>query len=156
MDYSDDPDHQKFLSAISQIESSGGKNTNYPVITSGVSKGERAVGNYGLTPDTLDTLNVNNKTAHTFGPDQNITNQLDNNELGDFMKNNPRVDDNYAQQNANKLFKKAREDDDQAAAMWNKGYNVKPSQLDPDALDQNDYVQKFRKLKQMLRDKYAE
>lgn len=49
-------DHHKMLDAISQVESSGGKNTNHKAL----SNGEHAYGKYGLTTNTIhDTIKAN-------------------------------------------------------------------------------------------------
>jgi len=45
--------HDNFLNSISQIESSGGKNTNHETITSGQHTGHKAIGSYGLMPNTV-------------------------------------------------------------------------------------------------------
>ena len=45
-----------YLEAIKANESSGGKNTKHKTISSGVSKGDKAVGKYGITPNTAKEM----------------------------------------------------------------------------------------------------
>ena len=47
---------QRFLKTIQMIESSGGKNFNHPEIESGIHEGHRAIGNYGLMPNTVQEI----------------------------------------------------------------------------------------------------
>ena len=42
-----------FLEAIAGVESSGGVNFNHPTIKTGIHKGQRAAGTYGLMPNTV-------------------------------------------------------------------------------------------------------
>lgn len=151
-DYMDKRD--RFLQLISQIESSGGRDLAHSVIDSGIHKGDRAVGRYGLMPNTVETLNNIKKRDQQFGPDENITSQLNNDELDEFVQSNPRVEDNYANQLADYVLNKTDGDMEKAAFLWNQGQYTPKEDLTPELMEQTDYVQKFNQIKEMM-DKYA-
>lgn len=46
----------QFLEALKQVESSGGRNTNHPVIESGIHAGESAQGELGIMPKTRQEI----------------------------------------------------------------------------------------------------
>ena len=56
---------KSFLKNISQIESRGGEDMNHPEIKSGIHKGTKAIGRYGLMPNTVgEVLNRKIGRAH--------------------------------------------------------------------------------------------
>lgn len=54
-------DHHKMLQTISQVESSGGKNTNHGIGGGPIHGNERAFGKYGLMPETIREVIKGNK-----------------------------------------------------------------------------------------------
>ena len=49
----DEKERRRFKKVISQLESSGGKNTKHKMMTKGLHKGDTAIGEYGLMPLTI-------------------------------------------------------------------------------------------------------
>jgi hypothetical protein len=151
-------DNDKFLEAISQIESSGGKNLSHPTVKRGIHKGMHGVGQYALMPLTIDTLNNAKRRDKKFGPDENVVSQLNNDELDQFFKDNPRVETNYANQLADFVRQRVQNlgrDDETAAYLWNQGQNTKEEKLTDDVIQEHPYVQKFKLIKEMMDNKYA-
>jgi hypothetical protein len=59
---------QEELGVIAQLESSSGKNLNHPVVESGMHKGHRASGRYGLMPLTVrDLVSKNRPLREKYG-----------------------------------------------------------------------------------------
>jgi hypothetical protein len=90
-------DIARFLKNIMDIESSGGKDVDHRIITSGIHKGDAAQGKYGLMPNTIEEL------KSRYGKDLN--------------------EDELATKLAERLLTKTGGDEPLAAAMWNQGHN---------------------------------
>lgn len=122
-------DVRKFLHLMSLIESSGGKNTKHKQIRKGIHAGDRAVGHYGLMPNTMEELD---RRAAREGQDI----ASDQHE--------------YAAQMHKLLMSKPGIDDEKAAYMWQYGHNKDPRKIPQDVLDKNERIRKYRELKRML------
>lgn len=131
---------EEFLNYISQIESSGGKNTNHPVVNSGVNAGDRAVGQYGLMPNTIkDTV----KRGVASGELPQEMSQVDPSQM----------DQSTEQQIAGALAHRVLnkyQDPNMAAYAWNQGTSLSPDQIKGRDFMNSDYVQKFNKVRKMM------
>jgi len=143
-------DKEKFLELIRQIESSGGKNVDHRTMASGLHKGQAAMGEYGIMPKTAEEFVNRRKMRGQFGPDEAIMAQLNPKELKEFLAQQDRVEQNLAGDIAEHVLRRSGGDEDKAAYMWNMGHNKKVSSIDDDSLEASNYVDKFRKLKNML------
>lgn len=126
-------DVQDFLNKIAYLESSSGRNTNHPLVTSGLNAGTNAVGNYGLMPLTAQDLDKNTGV-----------NQLQDMEPGDVqekLKQDPELTKRLAATMASKLLQK--NPSDVAAYKWEQGQNTQPDQED---LDNSERVRRFKVL----------
>lgn len=121
-----------FLDAISQIESSGGKNMNHPVVQQGIQAGDQAVGKYGLMPNTMQEL------ISRQGRNPASVNTAD-----------PVVQQQLANQLADKVLNKFQ-DPAMAAYSWNKGHNLSPDEVRQRGYENDPYVQKFKNIWQRL------
>jgi len=68
---------EDLLDAISLTESSGGRNTNHEVIDHGIHAGDRAVGNYGLMPKTVQEILKTNPEIRKTNPAANFIEALE-------------------------------------------------------------------------------
>lgn len=143
-------DKQKFLELIRQIESSGGKNVDHRTLASGLHKGQAAMGEYGIMPKTAEEFVGRRKRRGQFGPDEALMAQMSPKELKEFLAGQDRIEQNLAGDIAEHVLRRSRGDDEKAAYMWNMGHNKVASNISDKSLDKSDYVNKFRKLKQML------
>jgi hypothetical protein len=100
-----------FLKAISQIESSGGQNTNHPVSNAPIQMGQHAIGQYGLMPNTVDEMM---KRSGTRGP-------------ASIMPGSP-AEDQMANQLADRVLNRFQ-DPNMAAYAWHSGHNLTPDQI---------------------------
>ena len=132
-------DIQRFLHYISQIESSGGKNLDHPIIEKGRHAGTSAQGQYGVMPDTMTNLEDRHPSSFT----------------------DTSTPDDYAKVYANDVLNKAKGDETLAAGLWTNGQFTKPEKYEdirsypyaqkydkmrkeiPYALDANPYQEKF-------------
>lgn len=132
---------QNFLAKISQIESAGGKYTNHPMIKSGIQAGSSAYGQYGLMPNTIREL-ASRQNMNDF-------NSLSDQEIKDKFKQNPELENKFAEFLANKVLNQYGGNEQKAAYAWNMGHNLPESRIGEEQLTSSPYVQKFQKLSDM-------
>lgn len=139
-----------FLDKISQLESSGGKNTDHPMITSGPQQGQQAIGNYGILPNTVREL-INRQKLHgqMTQPLQDL-NAMPDEDMRHRLEQDPDLQEQLAHQLANKVTQDQMGDEDKAAYSWKMGHNLKPDNISQEQLDKNDYVQKYRRLQNLI------
>lgn len=126
---------EDFLNAISQIESSGGKNINHPVSNVPIQAGQHAIGQYGLMPNTVDEMM---KRSGTRGP-------------ASIAPGSP-GEDQIAHQLADRVLNRFQ-DPNKAAYAWHSGHNLTPEQIEQRQYLNDPYVQKFQKIWQKLGNK---
>lgn len=135
-------DYKDFLKAIKMIESSGGKNTNHKEMQSGIHEGHRAIGSYGLMPNTVDELIASEKIELPLELQQDLK-KMNPQMKKQFIEKNQAVEDELARVMAKKLSQKYAGDKNKMAYAWNQGHNI-PSE-DPrfEKAQEHDYVKKF-------------
>lgn len=121
----DKSDVARFLHYIKEIESSGGQNTNHPVIESGIHAGDQAQGDYGMMPNTMDEL----KRRYPA-----LAKQTD--------------PDLLAPKLAEQVLNKADKDETLAAALWNQGHNTSEDKFDK--IKQSKYAQKYESMRKQI------
>lgn len=134
-----------FMDAISDIESSGGKDFSHREIASGIQKGTSAGGQYGLMPNTIKEL-VNRSKSEDLAPIA----EKNPDEIKQLIESNPDIEDVFAKQLSDMVIKKSDNNLDKAAYMWNQGHNLDPDSVSEDTLAKSDYVEKFRNLMEKL------
>lgn len=134
-----------FLNLISQIESSGGKDTDHPEVNTGIQAGSQAMGQYGLMPNTVKEM-----AKRSDDPAIKPLMMMDQNELSEQMKNKD-LEYQVARQLADKVLSQQNGDEDMAAYAWNHGHNLKPEQIMDRSPASDPYYQKFNLLTQKLK-----
>ena len=129
-----------FLNAISQVESSGGQDTNHPVIQHGLQAGQQAMGSYGLLPNTVDELNNRARLNNTLTPEMVAATRDPAS-----VANNPALQQQYANQLADRVLNRFPTPQ-MAAYAWNGGHNLTPAQVQQRDYMNDPYVQKFQKV----------
>lgn len=119
-------DVERFLHYIKQLESSGGKNLDHPVIESGIHAGDAAQGQYAMMPNTMEELESRYPSAFT-------------------EKSTP---DDYAKVLAKRVLKRANNDETVAAGLWNQGHNTALDKFDE--IKDTEYAQKYEKLRKQI------
>jgi hypothetical protein len=135
---------KRFLKLISLIESSGGKNVDHKQMKTGLHKGDSAMGQYGLMPNTLKEITNRRRLQHRLGPDDGIMSQVDPKNWKQVIETQPLIEQNYAADLAERVIKKAGGDLEKAAYMWNQGHNLDPSKITEEQLAGSGYVKKFK------------
>ena len=145
------PNIKAFLEKIEQIESSGGQNTNHPVITApNAQQGTSAIGRYGLMPNTIKELVNRRRLRGTASPDMIELSQLPPDQIKAKVEASPDLEDQFANDLANHVIRKQGGDEDKAAYSWLQGRNLQPDDITPEQLNSSDYVNKFRRLGPMI------
>jgi len=118
----------RIVGAISMAESSGGKNTNHPVVKGGMYKGQRAIGEYAIMPG-----NVPQWTKQALGYEMSVE---------DF-KDNPDAQAYVTEYKINEYYNKYGTVED-AASVWFTGKTVKEAGNVSDGYTTApEYLQKF-------------
>ncbi len=146
-------DKKEFLDIIRQIESSGGKNLKHKKIKYGIHEGDSAIGEYGIMPNTTKEFIRRRELKGKYGPDEAIMSKMTPEELTEFLKDQDRVEQNLAEDIADRVLSRSKGDIEKAAYMWNQGHNKLASSIDEQDLDSSDYIKKFRGLKNSLNKK---
>lgn len=93
-------DHKTMLDTISDVESSGGQNTNHSAVGSGINRGSHAFGKYGLTPSLVkETIRMNPemRTAHSKAL------ALEGDTVNKYLQDNPGLEDKIADRHLSRL-----------------------------------------------------
>jgi len=118
----------KIVNAISMAESSGGKNTNHPLVKKGMYKGQRAIGEYAIMPG-----NVSQWTKQALGYEMSVE---------DF-KDNPDAQAYVTEYKINEYYNKYGTVED-AASVWFTGKPVREAGNVSDGYTTApEYLQKF-------------
>lgn len=144
-------DINSFLNKLAQIESSGGKDFSHREIASGLHEGDRAIGRYGLMPNTVQEINRREIAGGKIDPEMVSAAQLPHDEMKRYLEANPDLEQRFAQAYAQHLRDKFPGDEERMAYGWTMG----PSRPSPSAtqLDQSDYVNKFRRINEMMKNR---
>lgn len=131
----EDPD----LYAISQNESSGGSNLNYPVINNGINKGHRAGGPFGMTPTTAKEIVNRNPAMSEEYPD---IKQFPEDEVTNILNNDPDTALALAKEEYLRRLSLFGGDKEKVAHSWLYGTSGTKS-TNPEEIHNNEYVKKF-------------
>lgn len=139
--HAEDAELNQFLSRISQIESSGGKDLNHQEIQNGMHAGTSAIGQYGLMPVTVQDLAKKASNAQV----RELT-RLPASEVQKRIVASPDIEHELARKLAERVLSKNHGDQEMAAYAWNQGQSLSPEQIQARKYQDSNYVQKFRKL----------
>lgn len=90
----------RMLNAISQVESSGGKNMNHEAVQGSMHHGEKAIGQYGMMPVTIrETLKLNPDLSRAHGK----AIKLHGSQLEHYIQDNPGLENQIAQKHLQRL-----------------------------------------------------
>ena len=144
-----------FLSAISTLESSGGKNTAHKKLDSGLHEGHSAIGSFGIMPNTFRNIvsslgNKESKLRAKLGPEYKddefeFVSRLPDRALEQTLKSRPDLQLRAARYLAEQLHDIHSGDPDKMAYGWRFGTNRASDKITPKMLEGSGYVQGFRK-----------
>jgi hypothetical protein len=144
-----------FLSKISQLESSGGKNTDHPEMESGIQAGTSAIGKYGLMPNTVKQLINHRRENGTITSDLHDLDQMSPRDMKAHIEANPELEEDLAGGLAKQVLQRQQGDEDKAAYSWTMGHNLGPNDISDDKMNDDStkggqYVDKFRRIKDQM------
>jgi hypothetical protein len=149
------PNLKKFLEKIAMLESSGGIQTDHPVIDKeGIQYGQKAIGKYGLLPNTIQEIINRRKMEGTMTEDmKELQGEEDQDLVNLYVDADPKLQEDLATTLGKHVLSRQLGDEERAAYSWNTGHNLYPQQISKEQLETNPYVEKFRKLKSMFKRK---
>lgn len=139
-----------FLDVISQIESSGGKNLNHPMMQSGIHEGHRAMGKFGLMPNTVTEVATRMERDGTITPEIRALAAMSPVEMKRAIEENTDYEEQLARYLGTHILKNQEGDMEKAAYSWNQGHNLTPDTIENRNYKEHDYVQKYKKIRDML------
>jgi hypothetical protein len=139
-----------FLDVISQIESSGGKNLNHPMMKSGMHKGHTAMGKYGLMPNTVTEVATRMERDGTITPEIKALAQMSPEQMKQAIEENTDYEEQLARYLGTHILKRQEGDLEKAAYSWNQGHNLTPDKIDQREYKESDYVKKYKRIRDML------
>jgi hypothetical protein len=139
---------KSFLKNISQIESSGGTNFNHDLIQKGIHAGHKAIGRYGLMPNTVNEVLNRLRLAGQLTPELQQLKNLDPETLKSTLEANPAMEDQIAESLANRVLER-QQDEEKAAYSWHQGHNLSPKKISNSPYQEHDYVKKYKELKKL-------
>lgn len=143
--------NKRFLKTISQIESSGGKNYNHDLIQKGIHTGHKAIGRYGLMPNTVNEVLNRMRMTGTLTPELKQLQQLDPQTLKATLESNPELEDQIAESLAERVLNR-QQDEEKAAYSWHQGHNLTPDAISQKPYQEHDYVKKYNEYKKLMGD----
>lgn len=140
----------KLLKILSQLETSGGKNLKHKPIKKGVNVGQTAGGEYGIVPASLQDF-AKQTMNRNVPVDVDVLAEMDkpHSEVTKKLNQDKEFDKKAAQMAAELMLMKSGGDEEKAAYRWNMGHNTPNSEIEKN-LDSNPYVEKFRRIRDML------
>lgn len=147
-DLKNDPNLENFLRKIAMLESSGGINTDHvPVEKPGLQLGQKAIGDYGLLPNTIEELINRRRMEGTMTDDLKQLDGESQDFISAYVDADPKLQKDLASTLGKHVLARQLGDENKAAYAWNTGHNLRPEQIKDEDLETNPYVQKFRNLK---------
>lgn len=140
----------RFLKIIEMLESSGGKTFEHRRIPSGIHKGHRAVGRYGLMPNTVQ------ETLQSMRNRGELTEQLEPyvglepEELKSTLEKDTESERALARDLAKKVMKRQDMNPEKSAYSWLYGHNLSPEQIESRNYEDEEYVKRYNKFKKRL------
>lgn len=149
---------ERFLSAISSIESSKNTDLDHKPMTAGIHAGDTAVGEFGIMPNTVREIakriarrDPRLKLDSSFQGDPEIEQYADPNVPQDVlqfaMENDPELTNRTARY-LESLVESRFKDPNKMAYAWNQGHNTNPDALTEEKLSASPYVAKFKNLQE--------
>lgn len=133
-----------------KIESSGGTNLNHKMIRKGPNAGQTAGGETGILPNSLiDFINQSKNAGLAVDPEMETLSQLPHEQVTEALNTEKDLDHKAFDLAMRRMLNKTGGDEEKIALGWNTGHNPKEgfSNIPQSKLDENKYVQDFKKTK---------
>ena len=142
---------EEFKELTKLLESSGGKNLNHREISSGPNKGQKAIGSWGILPNTVDNMLNRRKNLDKTDIEDELTKELVDNQqqLRQYLMDNPKLEERYTDELRDYVLR-GNASPEQAAYRWREGHNIKLKDLPQEKAEKHPYVREFNRLRGLL------
>ncbi len=149
-DYTDE-EVDRMLDVLMWSESSGGKNFDHRLMESGPHKGHRAIGRWGLMPNTVKEFTNRARTAGTVTPEMEAAAKMDAATMKAHLEKNPELERRYAEQLARHVINKHPGNEEAQAYSWKYGHNMGTDKiLNKKNWQDDEYIEKYRRFRNKL------
>ncbi len=144
-----------FLGRTSQIESGSNTNTNHAVMPAGIHEGQKAVGQYGLMPNTINEMSNRMKTEGRLPQEIKLMREmgLSDQQIADKVAQDPELEQQLADRLYEHVNKRFAGDEEKMNHSWMYGHNLSPDKITPEVLEASPRTEKFRRLRDKMRKK---
>jgi hypothetical protein len=133
-----------FLWSISQVETSGGKNLNHPIVTSGPQKGQQAIGRWALLRPTINEFLDRQEKFRGHLPERlKRIRGMSRDQIHEYFQHNPDAEVEIARAVGRQVLSKQKGDRHRAAYSWLHGHNLSPESIPDTEVTSSPYVQNF-------------
>jgi len=139
----------RFLQIIKQIESSGGVDTDHALIPKGIHEGHRAIGSYGLMPNTIQEIGRRMDKEGTLTQEMDKFTHMQPEEMKQALESRPDVEQQFAEALGKKILGQ-HGDEEKAAYGWFQGHNISPERMKEEPYQDHFYTERYRNLKNKL------
>lgn len=117
-------DLKSFKKLVSALESSDNPNVRHPAAVKGVSKGDTAIGQYGLMPNTIKEMANRAKLSKQDVPSDQMILETSNDQVGEMLQNNPELMNLYVDRLTKHVMEKSNNNPESAYFRWLYGHNL--------------------------------
>jgi hypothetical protein len=144
-----------FMGDTSFLESSSNQNTNHKVMPAGIHAGQKAIGQYGLMPNTINEMSNRMKSEGMLPKEIKLMREmnLSDQEIADKVAQDPELEQTLADRLYQHVNKRFNGNEEQMNHAWQHGHNLSPDKLTPEVLEASPRTQKFRRLRDQIRKK---
>jgi len=115
---------KSFKDLISFLESSDNPEVEHKPVVKGVSKGDTAIGQYGLMPNTIRELANRAKLSDQNYPSDDVMLQSTNEQIKEVLKNNPDLMNLYVDRLSKRVLEKSSNNPEAGYFRWLYGHNL--------------------------------
>lgn len=115
---------EQFKKLVSALESSDNPEVRHPAATKGVSKGDTAIGQHGLMPNTVKELANRARLSNEQYPSDETILNADNSQIGEMLQNNPELMKLYVDRLSKHVMEKSNDNPENAYMRWLYGHNL--------------------------------
>lgn len=138
-------DRNAFLKLMRVLESSGGKNTNHRTMEGGMHKGQAAIGEYGMMPNTVKEMAGRRMAAGDATELDKMLVEADPNSIKAILAQNPDKYKQYSEQLADHVLDKSGGDPAAAASGWLYGHNMSKDKMDQALVGDPEYQDRIER-----------
>ena len=135
---------QAMLDVIRRLESSDGTNVDHKEMETGMHAGSKAIGDYGLMPNTVREIANRARNDKTLTSQMDMVSRMPAEAMSTHLTNDPALQREFAQKMAERLIDKHNGSEEKVAEAWLKGHNTPTEKFTDEVLSESDRVKKYR------------